>query len=129
MAAKGFGIFRTLAIMESFPLQIKPGYWTLSGEDFSADGGDWSREEAIPNGFEGKEVDGMPRIELSEKEAAILTEELESALEELRTERVRTDNRQLHAQFVERENLLAGLITRLQTEKETEVAGQVKGGT
>jgi len=58
----------------------------------------------------------MPRIELSEKEAAMLADELESCLEELKTERVRTDNRELHAVFMQRENLLSGVITRLRSE-------------
>ncbi|UFS71452.1 hypothetical protein LPW11_04460 [Geomonas sp. RF6] len=59
----------------------------------------------------------MPNIDLSEKEAAILTDELESCLEDLKTERVRTDKRDLHAQFLERENVLSGVITRLKAQR------------
>ena len=39
----------------------------------------------------------MTRIELTEKEAAILIEILESFLSDLKTERVRTEKRELHA--------------------------------
>lgn len=62
----------------------------------------------------------MPTIELSEREASMLAEVLESTLQELRTERVRTDNRELHARFVEHENLVAAILPRLQTEKSDE---------
>ena len=55
----------------------------------------------------------MTRIELNEKEAAILIEILESCLSDLKTERVRTENRELHAEFIERENFVGDLIKRL----------------
>ena len=56
----------------------------------------------------------MTRIELNEKEAAILAEILESCLSDLKTERVHTENRALHAEFIERENFVGDLIKRLQ---------------
>jgi hypothetical protein len=55
----------------------------------------------------------MTRIELTEKEAAILIEILESFLSDLKTERVGTDNKELHAAFVEREIFVGDLINRL----------------
>ena len=57
----------------------------------------------------------MPRIELSEKEAAILIEILESCLSDLKTERVHTENRELHAEFIARENFVGDLIKRLKS--------------
>ena len=57
----------------------------------------------------------MIRIELTEKEAASLIETLQSSLSDLKTERVGTDNREWHAEFVEREKLVTGLIERLKT--------------
>jgi len=59
----------------------------------------------------------MPMIEFTEKEAAILIEILESFLSDLKTERVRTDNRELHAEFIEREIFVTNLITRLESKK------------
>jgi hypothetical protein len=59
----------------------------------------------------------MTRIELTEKEAAMLSEILESFLSDLKTERVHTDNRELHAEFIEREIFVGDLIKRLQGEK------------
>jgi len=59
----------------------------------------------------------MTRIELTEKEAAILIEILESFLSDLKTERVRTDNRELHAEFIEREIFVADIINRLENKK------------
>lgn len=59
----------------------------------------------------------MTRIELTEKEAAILIEILESCLSDLKTERVRTDKRELHAEFIERENFVGDLIKRLENKK------------
>lgn len=56
----------------------------------------------------------MIRIELTEKEAAVLVTILESCLSDLKTERVRTENRELHAEFIERENLVGDLIKRLE---------------
>ncbi len=55
----------------------------------------------------------MTRIELTEKETAILIEILESFLSDLQTERVHTDNKELHAAFVEREIFVGDLINRL----------------
>ena len=59
----------------------------------------------------------MIRIELTEKEASILIELLESFLSDLKTERVRTDNRELHAEFLEREVFVGDLIKRLEIKK------------
>ena len=59
----------------------------------------------------------MTRIELTEKEAAMLSEILESFLSDLKTERVHTDKRELHAEFIEREIFVGDLIKRLQSEK------------
>jgi hypothetical protein len=59
----------------------------------------------------------MTRIELTEKEAAMLTEILESFLSDLKTERVHTDNRGLHAAFIEREIFVGDLIGRLGIKK------------
>ena len=56
----------------------------------------------------------MTKLELTGKEAAILTEILESFLSDLKTERVGTDNRKWHAEFVEREIFVGNLIKRLQ---------------
>ena len=55
----------------------------------------------------------MTRIELSDKESAVLIEVLESSLSDLRTERVRTDHRAFHAELIERESFVEGLISRL----------------
>lgn len=59
----------------------------------------------------------MTRIELTEKEAAILIEILKSFLSDLKTERVGTDNRAWHAEFVEREIFIGDLIRRLENKK------------
>jgi len=59
----------------------------------------------------------MTRIELTEKEAAILIEILESSLSDLKTERVHTENRELHAAFIEREKFVGDLIKRLENRK------------
>lgn len=59
----------------------------------------------------------MTRIELTEKEAAVLTEILKSFLSDLKTERVGTDNREWHAEFVEREVFVGDLIRRLEDKK------------
>lgn len=58
----------------------------------------------------------MVKIELTERDAAVLIETLESCLAELKTERVGTDNRVFHASLLERENFVAELIRRLQGE-------------
>jgi hypothetical protein len=55
----------------------------------------------------------MANIELTEKETAVLTEVLESSLSDLKTERVRTENRKFHAAVVEREHVLEEVIRRL----------------
>jgi len=58
----------------------------------------------------------MAKIELTEMEAGILIEVLESCLSDLKTERVGTDNRALHLEFTERENFVKSLIDRLKHE-------------
>lgn len=55
----------------------------------------------------------MRKIELTEKEVPVLIEMLESFLSDLQTERVGTDNREWHAQFVERETLINNVINQL----------------
>ena len=55
----------------------------------------------------------MTTIELSEKESAVLVEILESFLSDLKTERVRTENREWHAELTERRNFVENLINRL----------------
>lgn len=59
----------------------------------------------------------MTQLQLNEKETALLIEILQSSLSDLRTERVRTDKRELHAEFVTRENFVASLISQLQSGK------------
>lgn len=59
----------------------------------------------------------MARIDLTEKETALLTEVLESSLNDARTERLRTENREYHAHCVERENFISTMLTRLEQEK------------
>ena len=59
----------------------------------------------------------MTRIELTETEAGILMEILESSLSELRTEKIGTDNRAWHVEMAEREKFLMHLIDRLQNEQ------------
>jgi len=55
----------------------------------------------------------MTKIELTEKESAVLIEILESFLSDLKTERIGTDNRDWHAELAERENFVEDLINRL----------------
>lgn len=55
----------------------------------------------------------MTKLELTEKEAAALIEILTSYLLDLKTERVGTDNREWHAEMVEREALVEDLMKRL----------------
>ena len=55
----------------------------------------------------------MSAIELNAKEAATLVTALESYLPELATERVGTDNRELHAELKEQELILDGILNRL----------------
>lgn len=56
----------------------------------------------------------MITIELTEKEGAMLTKMLKSLLSDLKTERVGTDNREWHAEFVEREAFVDDLLRRLE---------------
>jgi hypothetical protein len=55
----------------------------------------------------------MTKLELTEKEAVALIEILTSFLSDLKTERVGTDNREWHAEMVERETFVEELIKRL----------------
>ena len=55
----------------------------------------------------------MATFEVSVKEAAVLINVLESYLSELATERVKTDNREWHAELKEREAVLNGILARL----------------
>ena len=55
----------------------------------------------------------MTKLELTEKEAVALTEILTSFLSDLKTERVGTDNREWHAELVERESFVEDLVKRL----------------
>jgi hypothetical protein len=55
----------------------------------------------------------MTRIELTEKESAVLIEILESFLSDLKTERVGTDNKGFHAELTERERFVEDLMNRL----------------
>ena len=59
----------------------------------------------------------MTKVELTEKETAILIEILESSLSDLKTERVGTDDKELHAKFIEREKFIDDLIKRLGKKK------------
>jgi len=56
----------------------------------------------------------MTQLELNDDQTALLIEILQSSLSDLKTERVRTDRRELHAQFLVRENFVADLINRLE---------------
>ena len=57
----------------------------------------------------------MTRIELNEQEAAVLLEILQSFLSDLKTERVATENKLMHAALAERESFVGNLINRLET--------------
>lgn len=59
----------------------------------------------------------MLQLELNEKERALLVDILRSSLEDIRTERVRTDRKDLHAGFLEREHFVEDLIQRLEGQK------------
>jgi hypothetical protein len=59
----------------------------------------------------------MTRIELTEQEAAALSEILESYLSDLKTERVGTDNRELHAELKNREIFVVDIMQRLEGNK------------
>lgn len=56
----------------------------------------------------------MTALNLTEKETTLLIEVLESSLMDLRTERLRTEKRDLHAAVAEREHVVAEVIRRLQ---------------
>ena len=56
-------------------------------------------------------------IELSTKEAAALVTALEAYVPELATERVGTDNRELHAELKEQEAILGEILKRLNAAK------------
>lgn len=55
----------------------------------------------------------MTRVELTEEEARTLAEILESALAELKTEMVATENREWRADLKKREEFLMGFMNRL----------------
>lgn len=55
----------------------------------------------------------MTKLELTENEAVALIEILKSYLSDLKTERVGTDNREWHAEMVERESFVEDLMKRL----------------
>jgi len=59
----------------------------------------------------------MSALELSEKEVATLISALESYLSDLSTERVGTDNRELHAALKEQEAILGDILNRLKAKK------------
>ncbi|MBJ6725537.1 hypothetical protein [Geomesophilobacter sediminis] len=64
------------------------------------------------------EVSAMVSIELNKADASTLQEILESALDDLKTERVRTENREFHAHLAERERLLGNVIRKLELVEE-----------
>jgi hypothetical protein len=73
-------------------------------------------EKVIIGNFSSKiyrEEIKMTKLELTEKEAAALIEILTSFLSDLKTERVGTDNREWHAEMVEREAFVEDLMKRL----------------
>ena len=59
----------------------------------------------------------MTQLQLNENETALLIEILSSSLEDIKTERVRTDKRDMHAEFIKRETFLTNLINQLQTNR------------
>lgn len=59
----------------------------------------------------------MLAFELSEKELAALVIALESYIPDLTTERVGTDNREWHTELKEQEEILGGILKRLQAIK------------
>jgi hypothetical protein len=59
----------------------------------------------------------MSAIELSAKEAAALVTALESYLPDLTTERVGTDNREMHAELKRQEDILGEILNRLKALK------------
>jgi hypothetical protein len=62
---------------------------------------------------ENERGDGMMRLELTDRERAVLNEVLESSLTELRTEVAHTDNRDYRAGLKERETVLVHILSRL----------------
>jgi hypothetical protein len=59
----------------------------------------------------------MSAIELSAKEATALVTALESYLPDLTTERVGTDNREMHAELKGQEEILGEILNRLKAAK------------
>lgn len=59
----------------------------------------------------------MSVLELGAKEAATLATAIESYLDELATERVGTDNRELHGELKEQEAILGEILERLKAVK------------
>lgn len=57
----------------------------------------------------------MTALNLSEKETTLLIEVLQSSLIDLRTERLRTEKRDMHAAVAEREHVVEDVIRRLQS--------------
>ena len=57
----------------------------------------------------------MKAIELTDTEATILAETLESAISELKTEISHTDRRELHAELKQREAVVNEILKRLKT--------------
>ena len=55
----------------------------------------------------------MIRMELTEKEATLLAEMLQSYLSDLRTELMRTENREWRAEMKDRENFGKDILRRL----------------
>lgn len=60
----------------------------------------------------------MVTIELTKRDAVMLGETLQSLLADMKAERVRTDNRALHADLVQRETLVGEVIRQLDKHQE-----------
>ncbi|HJV34029.1 hypothetical protein [Geomonas sp.] len=56
----------------------------------------------------------MITFEMNEKDAVDLVEILQTYLQDLKTERVRTDNREYHYTLVGRERFVCDMISRLE---------------
>ncbi|HJV66465.1 MAG TPA: hypothetical protein VJ550_12070 [Geomonas sp.] len=56
----------------------------------------------------------MITFELNEKDAVDLVEILQTYLQDLKTERLRTENREYHVTLVGREKFVSDMISRLQ---------------
>jgi hypothetical protein len=65
------------------------------------------------NGGDHRKGGEMKTIELTDTEATILAETLESAISELKTEISHTDRRELHAELKDREAVIAGILKQL----------------